>query len=161
MNRLQLIVLTVALSIISITQSIGQNDFSPVQKQQISFLDGNWRVMYKMVEGEKFYNIKRETVYGGDPMIDTNTINSFLIDNEIKKFGVRFQDSYGNIEPKLNELIGRWSLEKVNGDIDIVVKNAYFKGSPPMRYTLRSVNQNNLRVYDHANGNVIVMKRVY
>ncbi len=127
----------------------------------LSLLKGEWRFMYKIVEEQIVYNRSFRHGAKGYLQIDTMEVHTYNIDALGRtEYFVDWEDPDGSIKPNEANSSGSWDLEKVNDGIDIVIKDAYFKGCPDIRRRVLIINSKQMLLLDIDTGDKHYYKNI-
>ena len=128
--------------------------------EALNLLKGQWRFMYKIIDGEIMYERNFRHGSRNQMEVDTNQIHTYGIDQLGRTdYFIDFQNPDGEIRSNEIDSPGSWDLQKVAGGVDIVVRDAYFRGCPEIRRRILRINKAQMLIEDKQTGDQFYFKR--
>jgi len=167
MNKILIITVTIFLACCSMgtaqtTESTSLNDGKTVS-ETLKALDGQWRMMYKVINGgtifyDKRYSFNTQTNTMGFS-IDTMSIHSFEIDSKGRtEYAINWEEN-GVVVVNEWDVSGSWSVKQTDDGIDLHITNAYYEGCPRIIRRIINVNDRQLILQDLKTGDQYYYKR--
>ena len=128
--------------------------------EALNLLKGQWRFMYKIIDNEIIYERNFRNGYRHAMEIDTNQIHTYGIDQLGRTdYFIDFQDPDGEIKSNEIDSPGSWDLQKVTGGVDVIIRDAYFRGCPEVRRRIIRINKGQMLLEDKQTGDQYYYKR--
>ena len=116
--------------------------------------------MYKIINGDIVYERSFRMGYRNAMELDTNQIHTYAIDQLGRTdYFVDYQDPDGEIHTNEMNSAGSWDLKKENGEVLVIIKDAYYKGCPQIRRRVIRINKEQMLLEDLTTGDQFYYKR--
>ncbi|MEO1436229.1 MAG: hypothetical protein AAFV80_11885 [Bacteroidota bacterium] len=120
-------------------------------------LKGQWRLQYKIIDDQVFYDRRYKQTANGSVqlVVDTFAIHSFMIDTRGRtEYRLNWESPDGELESNMTGTNGSWDLKQSPEGVNLLIRDAYYKGCPVLTRRVIRINAQQLLVQDLETGDV-------
>ncbi len=168
MNKIIIITISILLACCSIgtaqTPTSASLNEGKTVSETIKLMDGQWRMMYKVINGGTIFYDKRYVFNTATNSmqftIDTMSIHTFEIDGRGRtNYAINWEEAGGELTVNEWDVSGSWDLKQTSSGIDLHISNAYYDGCPTIIRRVVNINDRQLILQDIKTGDQYYYKR--